>query len=89
MRKSLLVGGLAVFMVTGFVLSGCMIDPPDYPNRAANILELKPANLERLPDGVMYEGWPIMSFNKIIGVGGLATGRSIGGGRDKSGPHDF
>jgi len=57
MRKLLLAGGLAVILTAGFVLSGCLIDPPDSPNLAANILKLKPSNLEALPAGSIYEGW--------------------------------
>jgi len=57
MRKMLLIGGLAALMAAGLIASGCLISPPDYPNKAANILKLNPKNLERLPKGSIYEGW--------------------------------
>jgi len=79
MRKLLLAGGLAVILTAGFVLSGCLINAPDSPNLAANILKLKPRYLETLPAGSIYGGWLV--------AGDTVEGEWIA--RDRSEWHSF
>ncbi len=75
MRKFLLAGSLVAILIVGFIISGCLINPPDTPNKVANILKLNPTHLERLPAEMIYQGW-LVKGDTIPDVGWTARDRS-------------
>jgi len=81
MRKLLLICSLALVLTIGVVLSGCLINPPNTPNRVANIITLSPKYLEALPAGMIYEGWLVkgtIDEDKIWHAPDLSEWKSFG-----------